>query len=76
MHVDQARQDGLARGIDWLGIERFRIGKIAVVNLGDLSASHEHRARLDHLAIADKDARILDQPASVRVADRAPGSAP
>ena len=62
MHVDQARQDGLTSGIDRLGIERFRVGKTSVVNLGDLSTLHEHRARLDHLAIADKDARVLDQP--------------
>ena len=37
MHVDQARQHGLARGVDRLGVERFRVGKVAVVDLRDLA---------------------------------------
>ena len=62
MHVDQSRQDGLAGGVDGLGVELLRVGKAALVDLGDLSAPHENRARLNYFPIADKDARVLDQP--------------
>ena len=62
MHIDQPWKNRLAGGIDRLGLERFRIGKCAVVNLGNLATFHEHRARLDHLAVTDKNARVLNQP--------------
>ena len=62
MHVDQARQDRLAGGVDRLGVELLRLGKAPLVDLGDLSALHENRARLDYFPVADKDARVLNQP--------------
>ena len=61
MHVDQSRQHGLARGFDRFRVQALRIGKGAFVNLGDFSAANQDRAGLDHLAVADKDARILNQ---------------
>ena len=42
---------------------RLRIGRGAFVNLRNLPLPNEHRAGLDHLAVADKNARVLDQPA-------------
>ena len=39
----------------------FRVRNVAVVDLCDLPVLHQHRAVLDHLPVADEDARIADQ---------------
>ena len=62
MHVDQTGQHRLAGGVDRLGVQRFRVRKTSFVDIVDLAVAHQHRAGLDHLAVADKDARILNQP--------------
>src|SRR5215469_3467734 len=55
VHVDQAGQHGLARGLDYLSVQRLGVGRRRVVDLGDFAVAHQDRARLDHLTVADND---------------------
>ena len=62
VHVDQPRQQRLARAFHHIGADLIGIRPGALLkDLVDLAVAHQHRAVLDHLAVAHEDARIANQ---------------
>ena len=61
MHIDQPWQQRLTCSFDRLRIQRLCVGRGAFVNLRNLSLPNKNRTGLDYLAVADENARILDQ---------------
>ena len=60
MDVDEPWQHCFSRGFDDVRFEGFRIGRVAFVNLGDLSAFDQDRSGFNNLSIPYENAGVLD----------------
>ena len=62
VNVNQSRKNSLTRRFDRFGIKGLGVRKAAFINFGNLAALEQNGAGLDHLAVANEDARIWMEP--------------
>src|SRR5438270_6610882 len=62
MHVDQPRKNSFAGRVDRVCVQGFRIGGVSLIDIFDPTVVDQDGARLNDRAVADKDARILNEP--------------
>ena len=65
MDVDEAGEEGLTGGFNYVGVQGLGIGCGAGEDLDDFAVFDEDGAGIDNLAVADEDAGIADEIGSV-----------
>ena len=61
VHIDQPRQQRLARAFDHVGAQLAGVGTGAIEDVGDLAVVHQHAGVLLHRAIAEEEAGVANQ---------------